>query len=88
MSIVDTVMRHAREVQPDLWDRTEQIARIIDPAAFEEAWIVPSEHEDLFRSRKNYERAIATSKAQAVLRFMGVNTDADWMEIMTRMASK
>ena len=86
---VDDMLRIARQVQPNLWKRTEQVARVIDPAAFCEDWVCddPSQQE-LHHLRLQCLRSSAMSRAQDVLRVLGVNTDADWYEILTRMAKE
>lgn len=83
---VNEMLRVAREVQPDLWRRTEQVARIIAPEAFDEDWIVePPESKRLHLLRLHMMQATALSKAQSVLQVLGVNTETDWHEILTRM---
>lgn len=87
MSGVDVTLRIAREVQPDLWARTEQVARIIDPAAFDDNWLIdPPEASRLHAARLAVMRSTAMSKAHEVLRVLGVNTETDWFEILTRLA--
>ena len=84
---VEDVLRHAREVQPDLWKRTDAVARILDPSAFAEGWACSSQESmKLLRARLGYQQAAAMVKAQEVLKYLGVNTDTEWHEILTRMA--
>ena len=78
----------ARTAQPDLWDRTERIARIIDPAAFSEIAVQPAERQHDVDVRLDYMRSIAMSKAQEVLRALGVNTDTDWDTILSLMTKR
>ena len=89
VSDVEKMIAIAREVQPDLWRRTEQVARIIDPGAFVEGVVI---HPDISRRRfdahQKYQRAIAMRRAQEVLCFLGVNTETDWLEILTRLAQQ
>lgn len=88
-SAVDQALRLAREVQPDLWERTEAIARIIDPSAFMDGWIVePKSAAKLLTLKLKVKQSAAMSKAQEVLTYLGVNTEADWFEILRRMASE
>lgn len=86
MNAVDDVLKVAREKHPDLWGRTDQVARIIDPAAFAGDWIVTDDHaKKVIKAKQEYMKAVAISKAQSILRFLGVNTDADWYEILDSM---
>lgn len=88
-SAVDRALRVAREVHPDLWKRTEAVARIIDPAAFVDDWIIsPPESARLHAAKLAYMRSHAMRQAQTVLEFLGVNTSTDWHEILTRMAKE
>lgn len=85
----EDMLRVAREVQPELWERTEQIARIIAPEAFAEGWIIhPPEAAETHRLKLAVMRSNAMRKAQDVLAFLGVNTDTDWHEILTRLAEE
>ena len=89
MTAIDDALRIARDVQPDLWQRTEQVARIIAPEAFDNGWVVePPEAAKLHAARLACMRSTAMSKAQDVLKVLGVNTDTDWCEILTRMAKE
>lgn len=86
-STIDAVLRLAKQIQPDLWKRTRAVAKIIDPAAFSTDWIVtPESARRLHRTRQRYMQAAAMVKAQEILRVLGVNTDADWYEIISRLA--
>lgn len=90
-SVAEQVMRFAREVQPELWERTEQVARIIDPAAFAEGWVLISRDASakrLHETRTKYMQSIALSKAQDVLKYLGVNADADWYAILSKMSEE
>lgn len=87
MSEVDDMLRTAREVQPDLWKRTEQVARIIAPEAFMDDWIIePEECATTFRLKLQLMQATAMRKAHDVLTVLGVNTETEWHEILQRMA--
>ncbi len=89
MKEIDDVLRIARKVQPDLWCRTEQVARIIDPAAFDDDWIIdPPSAARLHEAKLKYMQAAAMSKAQDVLKVLGVNTETDWLAILQRLAEK
>ena len=88
-SSVDAALRLARELRPDLWQRTEQVARIIDPAAFAEGWVLDDrETRELYDARQRYMRSSAMVKAQDVLCYLGVNVDTDWYEILNRIAGE
>ena len=85
---IDAMIKAARESQPDLWNRTELVARIISPEAFVDAVCFPKPLQRLHDSRQKHMTSIAMSTAQQVLRALGVNTEADWHDIIRRMASK
>ena len=76
----------ARESNPDLWARTEGVAKIIDPGAFATDYVIwPEENARTFELRQNYMRAVAMGKAQEVLRYLGINTATDWLYILERI---
>ena len=76
----------ARESNPELWTRTEGIARIIDPPAFATDYIIlPEENARTFELRQEYMQAIAMGKAHDVLKYLGINTDTDWLYILERI---
>lgn|SRR3990167_429528 len=84
---INAVLRHARASEPDLWARTEAVARIIAPEAFQEDWVVePPSAARLHLLRLQVLQGNAMAKAQAVLTYLGVNTDADWYDILHRLA--
>jgi hypothetical protein len=86
---VDKMLKIAREQRPDLWARTDAVARIIDPAAFADDWVIdPPEAARLHALKLALLRATARSKAQEVLKYLGVNTEHDWYDILTRMAER
>jgi hypothetical protein len=83
---VDRMLKIARDQRPDLWARTEAVARIIDPSAFQDDWIVdPPEAGELLAAKLAVLRANAMGRAQEVLKYLGVNTDHDWYDILTKM---
>ena len=89
MSDIERVLKIDRELRPNLYARTEDIARIIDPGAFvmllEGYSTVPS---PLAITHQVYGQAVAYQKAAAVLEYLGVNTRADWWAIMTRLSTR
>lgn len=88
-SVAEQVLRHAREMQPDLWERTEAVARIIDPAAFMEGWTCSDgDSLSVMNARLKFQHSAAMVKAQDVLRYLGVNTAADWYEVLKRIAAE
>lgn len=88
-SDIDAFLRIARELRPDLHARTKAVARIIDPGAFADGWAVePPEAARLHAMRLEVLRGNAMRKAQDVLQYLGVNTDADWFTILTRLAEE
>lgn len=89
MRPIDDVLRAARELRPDLWARTEAVAKIIAPEAFMDDWVVePESGARLLAAKLAYLRAVAMRKAQDILEYLGVNTEADWMEILSRIAEQ
>ena len=86
---IDDALRIARDVQPDLWKRTEGVARLIDPAAFATDWVIhPPELAELHALRLKVMQGTAMTKAHDILRYLGVNTDTDWFLILTRLAEE
>lgn len=88
-TIGEAIERVARELRPDLWERTDAVARIIAPEAFADDWVIhPPEAEKLHGLKLAVMRSNAMRKAQDVLAYLGVNTDTDWHEILTRLAEE
>jgi hypothetical protein len=86
-SVGDQIMRFARDARPDLYERMEAVARIIDPAAFANDWIIhPEEAARLHSLKLKVLQGNAMRKAQEVLEYLGVNTQTDWYEILSRLA--
>lgn len=86
---VDAMLRLAKAQNPDLWARTDSVARIIDPAAFVDDYVFSDdEARALTESRIEYQRAVAMHKAQEILKFLGVNTDPDWFNLLTKLAKE
>jgi len=86
---VDSVLRVARDLRPDLWKRTEAVARIIAPEAFADDWIIhPAEAAKTHRLKLAVMRSNAMRKAQDVLGYLGVNTDTDWYQLLGRLAEE
>ena len=89
MSSVDQALRIAKELRPDFYERTEAVAKIIDPPVFAGKWISSDpDHQKLVDTRQRHMQAVALSKAHEVLAYLGVNADTDWYEILTRMAKE
>jgi len=79
----------ARELRPDLWARTEAVARIIDPSAFADDWVAsPPEAARTHALKLKVLRGVATRRAQDVLEYLGVNTETDWGEVLARLAEE
>lgn len=88
-STIDDMIRAAKAVQPDLWKRTEGVARILAPEAFEDnSWVIvePVSAKQLHEARLKLQRANAMRKAQDILAFLGVNTEPDWYAILTKLS--
>jgi len=84
---VDKMLKIAREQRPDLWARTEAVARIIDPSAFANDWrIDPPSAARLHALKLEVLRGNAIRRAQEVLQYLGVNTEHDWYDILTKLA--
>ena len=89
MENVVEALRIAKELRPDLYERTEAVACIIDPVAFGQPWECSDpEHQKLADARRKLMQANAMSTAQRVLEYLGVNTSTDWYEILSRMAKE
>lgn len=86
--IGETVLRIARELHPEMMERTEAVARIISPEAFAKWEVVvgPPESVKLVKLRYKLQQAAAMEKANRILTLFGVNTEVDWFEILTRLA--
>ena len=86
---VDRALQAARELRPDLWERTDQIARIIEPSAFMDDWLVhPEDQKHILEKRLAVQQAAAMRKAQEILQYLGVNTETDWYAILQHLADK
>lgn len=86
---IEKLMEAARASNPDLWERTESVAKIIAPEAFMEDWVIhPPESATLFALKLKVLQGNAMRKAQDILAYLGVNTEADWYDILTRLAEE
>ncbi len=84
---IDEMLKAARELQPDLWKRTDAVARIIAPEAFMDDWVVhPSERAAILRAKLAVLQCVAMRKAHDILTYLGVNTETDWYSILERLA--
>lgn len=89
MTDIDRMLRISREIQPNLWERTEHVAKIIDPSAFMDDWVItPPEREALMRAKLSCLQAAAMKKANEILTYLGVNTETDWYSILGRLAGE
>ena len=60
---IDEMIEKAKELHPDLYSRAESIAKIIDPAAFLDGWIVTNkETQELTKTRNKYNQSVAFHK--------------------------
>lgn len=85
--LIDDALRTAKELHPDLYQRTEDVARIIDPGSFGTPWTCSDpDAQRLMDARRKLLQANAMATAQRILEYLGVNTNVDWLEILTRMA--
>ena len=88
-SKIDQMLQAAKKAQPNLWRRTEQVARVLDPAAWSDDWVLHGDEQaSLYSARQKYLRAASITKAQEVLKVLGVNTDTDWMDILRIMGER
>lgn len=86
---VERMLEIAKAQRPDLWARTEAVARIIDPSAFADDWIIePPSAARLLTLKLEFLRANAMRRAQEVLQYLGVNTEQDWYDILTKLAQR
>ncbi len=82
---INDVLRKARKMHPDLFERTELVARIIDLSAFAEGWVTDDKKSQrLMDLRLKYQQVVAMRKAHDVLTFLGVNTRVDWRKLLER----
>ena len=83
---MDEMLALARESNPDLWARVEGVAKIIDPGAFLTDHVIwPEENARTFEIRQQYMRACAMKTAHEILKYLGINTDTDWLYILERL---
>lgn len=89
MSDIDAVLKIDKSLRPNLYARTEAIARIIDPAAFMADWVCePASAAKLLRLRLAVQRGNAMAKAHEVLKYLGVNSEPDWFDILDQLAKE
>jgi len=83
---IEDLLARAKARYPDLWQRTEAIARIIDPGAFAEGAILTDEEgHDLFEARRRYMQAVAFNRAHEVLAYLGLNEPVDWLQLLSEL---
>lgn len=86
---VDQALRIARKLRPNLYERTVEVAKIIDPVAFGTPWTCSDpKQQKLEDTRRSLQQANAMATAQQVLKYLGVNTELDWYTILTEMAKE
>lgn len=87
MSDIDLALKFDKEARPNYYARCEAIARIIDPAAFLDDWVIePPEAAELHRLKLDIMRAHAFKTASEVLKYLGVMSAPDWLDILTKLA--
>ena len=83
---MDEMLALARESNPDLWAPVEGVAKIIDPGAFlTDCVIRPEENSQTFKARQRYMQATAMKTAHEILKYLGINTETDWLYILERL---
>lgn len=83
----EAVQAH-RELHPELWEKIDRIARIIDPGAFGEAFdgTGPDAQRIPDTLRLRYMRSRARHQAWQILEYLGhVPQETDWVEIFRQM---
>ena len=88
MTEIEKIMTQYKEKYPELWERTELIARIIHPDAWSKWNCAGEYHQKLSDARLKYMRSAARVKAQEILCAMGINTDVDWVYLLTEQAKR
>ena len=89
LQITDEIIEIDRELKPDVYEKIDDVAKIIMPEAFvEDVHIEPASANKRFRIRQEYMQAVARRKANDVLTYLGFSTETDWYEILNRMADK
>lgn len=88
-SNIEKIVEIDRRLRPEVYEKCDAIARIINPAAFADNWTVqPEEHAALVSARLSYQRAVALSQAHEILKYLGLSSAVDWGEILTRLAER
>ena len=79
-----------RHSLPDLWDRTETVARLVCPGAFPspgtQVVVHPKEIAEMFARKQKLLQAQAVMTAHQVLNYLGVNIDIDQYDLLGHMA--
>lgn len=85
---IERVLRAAREQKPDVYERADAIARIIDPSAYLDDWVVHGASVKLLNAKVKYRRAAALTKALDILAYLGMSTETDWEDVFQRLAKE
>jgi len=87
-SDIERALQIDRTLRPNYYERTEAIAKIIDASAFADDWVIPDRGAaELHALKLGLLRASAMRKAHEVLAYLGVNSECDWMMILTQLAA-
>ena len=89
MTDIERCLEIDRELRPDLYDKIDSIARIIDAGSFSKCSGFPEESVDRINLRYKYQRTSARVKATEILRLLGEDVPpADWMTILEKLKVK
>lgn len=89
MSIEEMVAAD-RKRQPELWEKVDRVAALVDPGAFPvgETVIEPPEAAERYRVRLAYMQSAARHRAMQILQVLGIAPEHfDWMDLFEYMAS-
>jgi len=88
MSVFDRAMEAHRRLEPELYEKVDAIARIIDPSAFAE-WHDSTDPDAPPRRptvRQRYMSAHAKNVAYQILQYLGIAPEkTDWLAIFAEM---
>ena len=87
LSPVEVTMKAAHEAHPDVWERVEAIARIINPHVFSDMWVDENGNEPM-KTRREYLQSVAIDKAHEILMYLGVNKEDEWYDILMALRKK
>lgn len=86
---IEEAIEASRRAHPELWEKADRIAEIIEPSAFAEWYSGISGEKREPTTRQRYLRASARRRAWEVLRYLGIAPeDTDWAAIFEEMSPR